>query len=66
MVYHQSLVYVRVSSLVPAHSEGGIEDMFQVDGEEVEEALRASSGDSVTGVVHICPGICSLGETTVC
>ena len=40
--------------------------MFQVDGEEVEEALRACGGDSVAGVVHISPGICSLGKTTVC
>ena len=40
--------------------------MLQVDRKEVEETLRAGSGDSVAGVVHICPGVSTLGETTVC
>lgn len=50
----------------PTHSERGVEDVVKVDGQEIEEPLRASSGNSVTGVVNVCPGVGTLSKTAVC
>ena len=42
------------------HSEGRVEDVVQVDGEEVEEPLATCRGHSVAGVVYVRPGIGAL------
>ena len=37
----------------------------EVDGKEVEKPLAASGSDGVAGVVHVGPGIGSLGQAAV-
>ena len=68
MTVNNSVSCIKPRCHVPAqvtHSQGGVEDVLQVDRKEVEETLRTSSGDSVAGMVYIRPGVSALGETTV-
>jgi len=37
--------------------DGGIQDMIQVDGEDVQEPFASSRGDGVAGVIYRCPSI---------
>ena len=43
----------------------GVEYVFQVYGEEVEESLAAGSGHSIAGVVNISPGVGALRQTPI-
>ena len=56
---------VRTVRVVCTYSEGGIENMVQVDREEVEEALAAGSHHCVAGVVCVRPGIGALRQAAV-
>ena len=40
-----------------AYSEGGVEDVIEVGGQEVEKALAAGRRHGVAGMVHVRPGI---------
>ena len=48
-----------------AYREGGVEDVVQVYGEEVEKSFTAGHGHGIAGVVYICPRICPLGKAAV-
>ena len=48
-----------------AYGECGVQDMVEVDREKVKEAIPPSGGDSITGVVSVCPGVGSLGQAPV-
>ena len=43
--------------LPTAYSEGGVEDVIEVGGQEVEKALAAGRRHGVAGMVHVRPGI---------
>ncbi len=51
----------KIQLLYFTHSERGVEDMVEVNGEEIKEPLTTGRGHSVTGVVHVCPSISALG-----
>ena len=49
----------------PAHGEGGVEDVVEVDGEQAQEALAARRRHRVAGVVHVRPCIGARCQATV-
>ena len=58
-------VWDLTGKLDKTHSEGWVEDVLQVDGEKTEEPLTPGSHHRVARVVHVCPGICALGQAAI-
>ena len=46
-------------------SDGRIKDMFQVDGQHIEEAFRSSGTDGICRVIICCPCVCSIASSPV-